>query len=396
MLCGNEFTNSVSISLEDILKNGPDNQTIIEAFVITWSKIKQYDHIVCSISGGADSDVLLDLVSKCDTEKKVVYVFFDTGIESAATKEHLNELEQRYKITILRRRSKTPVPTACKKYGQPFLNKRVSGNIYRLQKHNFQWEDEDIHVLYERYCRKPTAEKYQQLENLRMTTGTTYVRPWAYRNGSWYSGCISALEWWCNCSKNGGKNSQCNISNNRWLKEFMIENHPTFLISHLCCKYAKKDVIHQFIKEESFDLNIYGVRKAEGGPRSTSYHSCFTHDPNNNCDEYRPIFWLRNEDKQLYNQYYKIQNSNCYSCYGLSRTGCAGCPMGRNFEYELKTYQKYEPQLYKAITNIFHESYEYLRAYHKFAAQKSRQEKLRKKDLSFNGYHQLNFFDLFS
>lgn len=58
--------------------------------------------------------------------------------------------------------------------------------------------------------------------------------------------------------------------------------------------------------------------------------------------------------------------SKCYTEYGLKRTGCAGCPFGRDFEYELEVIQKYEPKLYKAVNNIFGDSYEYTRKYREF------------------------------
>ena len=52
--------------------------------------------------------------------------------------------------------------------------------------------------------------------------------------------------------------------------------------------------------------------------------------------------------------------------YGLSRTGCAGCPFGRDFEFELEVIKHYEPKLYKAVNYIFGDSYEYTRKYREF------------------------------
>lgn len=52
-----------------------------------------YDSICCSISGGSDSDIMLDIIHKADFAKKVKYVWFDTGLEYQATKEHLDYLE---------------------------------------------------------------------------------------------------------------------------------------------------------------------------------------------------------------------------------------------------------------------------------------------------------------
>ena len=63
---------------------------------------------------------------------------------------------------------------------------------------------------------------------------------------------------------------------------------------------------------------------------------------------------------------YHIVNSRCYSEYGLKRTGCAGCPYSKNFEEELEAMQQHEPQLYKAVNNIFSDSYKYTRKYLNF------------------------------
>ena len=68
--------------------------------VRAWSKINspKYQKIVCSISGGSDSDVMLDIVWRCDKDNKVTYVWFDTGLEYQATKDHLKYLENKYNI----------------------------------------------------------------------------------------------------------------------------------------------------------------------------------------------------------------------------------------------------------------------------------------------------------
>lgn len=88
--------------MEDLLNKAPENKAIFESIIIANSKIKNpcYKRIVCSISGGADSDIILDLISKLDTEKKVEYIFFNTGIEYQATKDHLKYLEERYGVRI--------------------------------------------------------------------------------------------------------------------------------------------------------------------------------------------------------------------------------------------------------------------------------------------------------
>lgn len=152
----------------------------------------------------------------------------------------------------------------------------------------------------------------------------------------------------------------------------MVANPPTFKISNKCCQYAKKDVAHKILREGicgngllPIDLQIVGIRKAEGGARSTAYKSCFDEN-DSGCDNYRPLFWYKDSDKIDYENAYAIEHSSCYTEYGLKRTGCAGCPFGRDFEYELEVIQKYEPKLYKAVNNIFGDSYEYTRKYREF------------------------------
>lgn len=316
-------------TIQDILDKCPKNKIIMDNLLIAFSKINSYlyEKIVCSISGGGDSDVMLDIVFNCDKDNKVDYVWFDTGLEYQATKDHLKYLEDKYGIEIKRFRAIKPIPLTCREYGQPFISKRVSDMIYRLQKYDFKWEDESFDELYKRYPK-----------------------------------CKAALRWWCN---EWGENSQFNISRNKYLKEFMVSNPPTFKISDKCCKYAKKDVIHKCIAEGKYDLNIYGVRKAEGGARATAYGNCFTENIGE-CDEYRPLFWYANQDKKDYEDAYGIVHSKCYSEYGLKRTGCAGCPFGKDFEMELETIQKHEPKLYKAVNNIFGDSYSYTRQYRNF------------------------------
>lgn len=316
-------------SLDDLLENCPRNQIVGDNLVRAWAKINSplYNKIVCSTSGGSDSDIMLDIVWRCDKDNKVEYVWFDTGLEYQATKEHLEYLENKYRINIKQYKAKKTVPVACRECGQPFISKYVSRMIYLLQGHNFQWEDRSFSDLYEEYPNNKIA-----------------------------------LNWWTN---NSGENSRFNISQNKWLKEFMLENPPQFKISNRCCDFAKKNVIHSLLKEEKYDLNISGIRKAEGGVRAYKLKNCFDENEDG-CDNYRPLFWYKNEDKEMYEQAFQIVHSKCYSEYGLKRTGCAGCPFGREFEFELQVVQDHEPKLFQAVNNIFGESYEYTRKYREF------------------------------
>ena len=309
--------------LNNLLSN-IKNPTIGKAILTTYHKLNNcnYKKVLCAVSGGSDSDIILDLLTKCDNNKIVEYFYFDTGLEYEATKEHIKYLQDKYNIVITTLKPKTPIPLAVKKYGQPFLSKMVSENIQRLQKHGFKWEN------------KPYEELVKD-----------------------YPNCKSALQWWCNSRKN---NVLLGITRNKGLKEFMVNNNPKFNISNKCCKYAKKDILKDLLKQ-GYDLNISGIRKSEGGVRSTAYKSCF--DNQDNYDNYRPIFWFTDKDKLEYRKLFNVNNSKCYTVYGLKRTGCVGCPFGKNYKEELEIIKKYEPKLYKAVTNLFKDSYEYLNKY---------------------------------
>lgn len=82
-----------------------------------------------------------------------------------------------------------------------------------------------------------------------------------------------------------------------------------------------------------------------------------------------------------YEDHCDILHSKCYTEYGLKRTGCSGCPYGRDFEFELNVIQKYEPKLYKAVMNIFGESY---RKYKEFC------KKMDEKYKSYANYLRIN------
>ena len=58
------------------------------------------ERAVVSISGGADSDMMLDMIRALEPEKNypfdtIRYAWFDTGIEYTATKQHLDHLEEK-------------------------------------------------------------------------------------------------------------------------------------------------------------------------------------------------------------------------------------------------------------------------------------------------------------
>lgn len=324
-----------------------ENYTIVDSFSKAIHRINQNGTVLCSISGGSDSDIVLDLIHSVDDSEKVIYYWIDTGLEYTATKEQLKFLENKYGIKIERINPQKSIPTCVSEYGVPFLSKYVSEQMMRLQAHSFQWEDEPLEVLLQKY-----------------------------------PNCKTALQWWCNAyytAENGVQQmSRFSISRNRFLKEFIIRYPPNFPISNKCCEYAKKKPAKQLIKAMGADLEITGIRKSEGGIRSANYKSCFSENKSKGCNTYRPIFWYTDSDKRDYEKFYGVQHSHCYTEYGLKRTGCVGCPFNPRITEELEIIKEYEPNLYTAAIHIFGQSYEYTHKYREFVKMRKAQEKEKK------------------
>lgn len=331
------------MKLTDILKNCQDNIIISDMFTKANQIINNsgYKNIVASISGGADSDIVLDVLEKIKhPDVNITYVWFNTGLEYQATKNHLDYLENKYNIKIRRERAIKPIPQACKEWGQPFLNKDVSFKIKTLQNNNFDFKD---------YTPEEFVTKYPN--------------------------CKGLVNWWCNL----GESRRFKIERNRFLKEFLIANPPTFRISPACCNYAKKKVSHRLIKELKCDLMIVGVRKAEGGIRAVQYKDCYTIN-RDGTSYYRPLFWLSDSDRLYYETKFNIKHSDCYCSYGFLRTGCVCCPYGgKSLSHELQITQQYEPNMYKAVTTVFKDSYAYTETYYKFVKDQKQRLKGRKR-----------------
>lgn len=215
------------ILAEQYVEQVKDNIIIADSFVKAESVLSAHARPWASVSGGADSDIVMDICAKLDPEHRVQYVWFDTGLEYQATKDHLKYLQEKYGVKIHRGKPVKPIPLCCHDYGQPFLNKIVSEILEQLQRHNFQWEDESYETLMARYPK-----------------------------------CKSGIKWWTNQYEG---RSRFNSNHNSFLKEFLIESPPWFKISAKCCKYAKKEVAKSWNKEHDVDVEINGIRHSEGG-----------------------------------------------------------------------------------------------------------------------------------
>lgn len=132
--------------MDDYLE-GITNKAVLDALLKAKAVFQRHFNIVVSVSGGSDSDVILDISEKVKGNRKVTYIWFDTGMEYQATKDHLKYLEDKYHIEIERIKAIKPIPQCVHEYGVPFFSKYVSNNISFLQRNGFEWEDKPYQEL---------------------------------------------------------------------------------------------------------------------------------------------------------------------------------------------------------------------------------------------------------
>ena len=66
-------------------------------------RLREHPQAICSYSGGADSDILIDLIERTRAAfdlPPVKYAFFNTGLEMKATRNHVKSTAEKYKVEI--------------------------------------------------------------------------------------------------------------------------------------------------------------------------------------------------------------------------------------------------------------------------------------------------------
>lgn len=177
-----------------------------------------------------------------------------------------------------------------------------------------------------------------------------------------------------------GSGIQLVINSSKYMRDFIGEYPPDFKISADCCTYCKKNVAHQI--QKGYDMVITGERRDEGGmrsvPRKDNTSLCFT-ETSSGQYRLRPLYYVSDADKAWYKEYYGLRYSDAYEVYGLTRTGCCGCPISYKAIADLELIRPYEPNLVKAAWNIFGKSYEYRQKYNAYKAERMEREKTAKK-----------------
>lgn len=337
--------------------------------------LKQHPNAICSYSGGADSDILIDVIERARNIfglPPVKYVFFNTGLEMKATKDHVKATAEKYGVEIETVRPKTNIVMASRKYGIPFVSKIMSAGLS-------EWQKKGVPLS--------VAQEYDQAEDKEAKRAELKER---------YPKCESVLNFLCCCNSKGEPrpNIQLVINSSKYMRDFIGKYPPDFKISADCCTYCKKNVAHQI--QKGFDMVITGERRDEGGmrsvPRKDNTSLCFT-ETSSGQYRLRPLYYVSDADKAWYKAYYGLRYSDAYEVYGLTSTGCCGCPISYKAIADLELIRPYEPNLVKAAWNIFGKSYEYLQKYNAYKAERMAQEKAKKKKAEQESVQGMSFFD---
>lgn len=134
----NDFRSRVYTNRPDYADlDSPSKFQAIQGIIIT--RLKQHPNAICSYSGGSDSDILIDLIERtrkmfnaacgCEVLKPVKYVFFNTGLEMQATKDHVKATAEKYGVEIEECRPKINIVKSAREHGIPFVSKIMSAGL---------------------------------------------------------------------------------------------------------------------------------------------------------------------------------------------------------------------------------------------------------------------------
>lgn len=322
-------------------------------------RLIEHPKSICSYSGGSDSDIMIDAVERTRYAfnlPPIKYVFFNTGLEMKATKDHVKATAQKYGVEIEEVRPKISIVLAAKKYGIPFVSKIMSGGLE-------EWQKKDVPLT--------IADEYAEADDKAAKRAELRER---------YPKCESLINFLCCCNKDGEPrpNIQLVINSSKYMLDFIKQNPPEFQISAKCCDYCKKQIAHKVQKE--YEMIITGERRDEGGIRSVPRRGeansamCFA-ETSSGQYRLRPLYYVSDKDKAWYKDYYGIRYSDAYEVYGLTRTGCCGCPISYKAVDDLELIRPFEPNVVKAAWHIFGDSYRYRQRYNEYKAMRMAEEK---------------------
>lgn len=174
---------------------------------IIGTRLRQHPNAVCSYSGGSDSDILIDIIERARhlfDMPPIKYIFFNTGLEMKATKDHVKDVAQKYGVEIMEYRPKKNIVLSSREYGQPFISKIMSSAMECVQAKKLPFS---IKKEYDEAEDK--AAKRQELRDR-------------------YPKSEQGINFLCCCNSKGEPrpNIQLVINSSLYMYDFMVENPP--------------------------------------------------------------------------------------------------------------------------------------------------------------------------
>jgi 3'-phosphoadenosine 5'-phosphosulfate sulfotransferase (PAPS reductase)/FAD synthetase len=227
-----------------------------------------------SFSGGKDSTVLSKLIDEALPNNKIPRLYLNTGIEYLMIVSFVErERERDARIQIVQ--SKQNIRTMLEEVGYPFKSKEHSQKVSYYQKSGMT----------------KTVINY-----LGQGTKTDFLCP--------------------------------EILRYNFTPEFKIK------VSDKCCRKLKKEVADKWAEENKRPIKITGMRKAEGGLR-TSHNACTIFDEGNLL-KFHPLQPLEESFIDWFIAERKIELCELYyPPFNFKRTGCKGCPFAVDLQSQL-------------------------------------------------------------
>lgn len=256
-----------------------------------------------SFSGGKDSTVLSRLIDEALPNNNIPRVYLNTGIEYKSIVQFVErEREKDKRITIVM--SKQNIRTMLEEVGYPFKSKEHSQKV----------------SYYQNSGMTKTVINY-----LGQGTKTDFL-------------CPEKLKY-------------------NFTPDFKIK------VSDKCCRKLKKEVADKWAEENKRPIKITGMRKAEGGLR-TSHNACTIFDEGNLL-KFHPLQPLEESFIDWFIAERKIELCELYyPPFNFKRTGCKGCPFSLDLQNQLYLMAVYFPEEKKQCELIWGKVYNEYRRIH--------------------------------
>lgn len=260
------------------------NQLILfdrmEVINLTNAQYNLFKNAYISFSGGKDSTILHYLIDIALPENKIPRVFIDTGIEYNYIRDFVFEMAKNDDRFIILK-SNQPIKNVLNFYGYPFKSKEHSAFL----------------ATYQRSGLTKSVKKYLSSD----------------------------------------KKINCPIN-------LRYQFTPNFKIkcSSKCCYMLKKNPVHKWEKEFQKTIAITGMRKEEGGQRS-SIKGCLITE-NGKLKKFQPLLVVSEDWEEWFIKNYEINLCKLYyPPFNFKRTGCKGCPYSLDLQNQLDIMEQYLP-----------------------------------------------------